>query len=180
MGCPRLLTYERRTLELRRHDPRAAVVAASLAAAIGEVPGVSAVEHVGSTAVLGLAGKGVVDLLVVAASRDVPAVTDELVRLGFQRQTSAWAFPPDRPMLKGAVDHDGSRFQVHAHLVPADRPEVAELTGFRDALRADAALRARYVAEKETVLAAGVRHSPAYAEAKGAWVVETLVRLGLR
>lgn len=175
-----VLTYERPAVGLRRHDPRVADVAAALAAAIGAVPGVSAVEHVGSTAVPGLAGKGIVDLMAVAAPGDVPAVTEGLVGLGFQRQTSPWAFPPDRPMLKGAVDHDGSRFHLHVHLVPADRSEVDELIGFRDALRADPALRARYVAEKEAVLAAGIRHGPAYADAKGVWVVETLVRLGLR
>lgn len=166
--------------EVRAHDPRAADVAASLAGAVREVPGVSAVEHVGSSAVPGLAGKGIVDLLAAAAPADVPAVADALVGLGFQRQTSPWAFPPDRPMLKGAADHDGSPFHVHVHLVPDDRSEVDELIGFRDALRADPALRARYVAEKEAVLAAGIRHGPAYADAKGVWVVETLVRLGLR
>lgn len=137
-----MLRYAQPVVAVRPSDPAAAEAARRLAAAIrAAVPGVAAVEHVGSTAVPGTAGKGTVDLLAVARPEDVARATRSLVALGFQRQTSRWRFPPDRPMLKGTVDLWGRRLPVHVHLVPAGRPEIAELLGFRDALRADPALR---------------------------------------
>jgi GrpB-like predicted nucleotidyltransferase (UPF0157 family) len=91
---------------------------------------------VGSTAVPGLAGKGIIDLLLAAEPAHIPAITQALLELGFQHQSPA-AFPPTRPMLWGTFRHGATEYRVHVHVVPASSPEVAAMRGLRDALRAD-------------------------------------------
>ncbi len=81
---------------------------------------------------------------------------------------------------RSSVALDGRRIGVHVHVVPADRSEVAELRGLRDALRADPDLRAAYAALKERIVAAGTTDEVAYAAAKGDWIAAALTRLGLR
>jgi GrpB-like predicted nucleotidyltransferase (UPF0157 family) len=136
-------------------------------------------EHVGSSAVPDLAGKGTVDLLLPTPPEEIPAVTDDLLALGFQRQKVPTAFPPTRPMLQGVVRHGDTSFRVHVHVVPASSPEVAALRGFRDALLADPDLRQEYARLKRSIVDSGTVDSVAFSKAKHAWIVAALERLGL-
>ncbi|MFL6272197.1 MAG: GrpB family protein, partial [Actinomycetes bacterium] len=111
-------------------------------------------EHGGSTAVPGLAGKKIIDLLLAAPAAHNPAIAQALLELGFQPQRPA-AFPATRPMLWGTFRHRGAEYRVHLHVVPADDPEVAAMRGFRDALCADPVLRRRYAALKRAIVAGG-------------------------
>ena len=161
----------------REYDPRAPAVAERVVSLIQRrLPRVP-VEHIGSTAVPGCAGKGVVDLLALYRDADVlAAIKWALDDLGFQRQRSRTPFPEDRPMRLGALDLDGASFLLHVHVVPGDSAEVAELRAFRDRLRADPELVAAYIARKREILAAGVSDGGAYARAKGAFIRATLER----
>jgi GrpB-like predicted nucleotidyltransferase (UPF0157 family) len=120
------------------------------------------VEHIGSTAVPGCAGKGVIDLMLLYPPGRLAAARATLDALGFQRHDRPGAFPEERPVRIGTLDHDGSTFRLHVHVIAADSPEVAAQRAFRDRLRADPALVAAYVARKRAVLAAGVADGNAY------------------
>ncbi len=129
------------------------------------------IEHVGSSAVPGCAGKGYLDL--VMPYRDtahLTAINDALFSLGFGRQRNRDPFPETRPMRTGAIDYEGETFLLHIHVVPDSNADMAELLDFRDRLSADANLVARYVAAKREILQAGVRDSQEYAESKGAFI----------
>jgi GrpB-like predicted nucleotidyltransferase (UPF0157 family) len=176
---PPILPYCRVPIVVHEANAAAPAVARQVAELIAaRRPGAMA-EHIGSSAVPGLAGKGTVDLLLPTPPEEIPAVTDDLLALGFQRQAVATAFPPTRPMLQGVVRHDGASFRVHVHVVPASSPEVAALRGFRDALLADPALREEYERLKRSIVASGTVDSVAFSKAKHAWIVATLERLGL-
>jgi GrpB-like predicted nucleotidyltransferase (UPF0157 family) len=141
-----------------------------IAAIQAELPATS-VEHIGSSAVPGCAGKNVIDLLIPYDDAGHLRVIDgALFALGFGRQRRRDPFPEDRPMRTGAVEWDGALVPIHVHVVPAESPEVAELIGFRDRLRADARLRDAYIREKRTIVAAGIVDGAAYAEAKGHFI----------
>jgi GrpB-like predicted nucleotidyltransferase (UPF0157 family) len=118
------------------------------------------VEHVGSTSVPGCAGKGIVDLLLVYRDGQLADARDLLDALGFQRQTGRDPFPEERPMRVGSLVHGETAFNLHVHVIAASSPEAQELRGFRDRLRADAALVAAYVAAKSARHERSIKASP--------------------
>jgi GrpB-like predicted nucleotidyltransferase (UPF0157 family) len=167
--------YEPRPAVCREYDPRAAVVAGQIAALVASrLPEVQ-VEHVGSTAVPECAGKGIIDLMIPCRDGEqLTTVRACLDKLGFQRQEGRDPFPEDRPMRVGAWAHQGERFLLHVHVIPADSPEVDEMRFFRACLRADPELVKLYVARKREIIASGVTDSLDYCYAKGAFIKEVL------
>src|SRR4029453_16898937 len=93
--------YRRVPVQVHQADPDAPEVARRLIALIATRWPATPAEHVGSTAVPGLAGKGIIDLLLAAQPAQIPAITKALLELGFQPQVPA-TFPPTRPILCGA------------------------------------------------------------------------------
>jgi len=175
---PPIGRYLRVPVEVHQADPQAPEVARRLIALIAtRWPGAPA-EHMGSSAVPGLAGKGIIDLLLAADPADIPAITQTLLELGFQPQIPA-AFPATRPMLWGSFRYGSIDYRVHVHVVPASSPEVAAMRGFRDALRADPLLRRRYAALKRAIVAGGPVDPVAFTKAKHDWIVAALGQLGL-
>jgi GrpB-like predicted nucleotidyltransferase (UPF0157 family) len=165
-------------VEIYETDPHAAEVAGRLIALIATSwPGAVA-EHVGSSAVPGLAGRGIIDLLLPTDPVDLSGVTQALVGLGFQFQDPQ-AFPPTRPMLWGVLRHGSTDYRVHVHVVPSSSPEVAAMRGFRDALCADRALRRSYAALKWAIVAGGPVDPMAFTKAKHDWITAALGQFGL-
>jgi GrpB-like predicted nucleotidyltransferase (UPF0157 family) len=175
---PPIGRYQRVPVQVHQADPDAPEVARRLIALIATRWPETPAEHVGSTAVPGLAGKNTIDLLLAAEPAHLPAITQALLELGFQPQVPA-AFPATRPMLWGAFRHGPTEYPVHVHVVPADSPEVAAMRGLRDALRADPVLRRRYAALKRAIVAGGPADPIAFTKAKHDWIAATLAHLGL-
>jgi GrpB-like predicted nucleotidyltransferase (UPF0157 family) len=170
--------YRRVPVEVHQAHPATPEVARHLIALISIHWPATPAEHVGSSAVPGLAGKGIIDLLLPTPAEEIPAATEALLELGFQPQ-SPTAFPPARPMLWGAFRHGVTEYRVHVHVVPAGSLEVAALRGFRDALRADRRLCRRYAALKRAIVASGPVDPVTFTTAKHDWIVAALARLGL-
>jgi GrpB-like predicted nucleotidyltransferase (UPF0157 family) len=175
---PPIGPYQRVPVQVHQADPQAPEAARRLIALIATRWPATPAEHVGSTAVPGLAGKGIIDLLLAAEPARIPAITQALLELGFQPQVPA-AFPASRPMLWGAFRHGATTYGVHVHVVPASSPEIAAMRGFRDALRADPHLRRRYAALKRAIVAGGPADPVAFTKAKHDWIAATLTWLGL-
>ena len=174
--------YVPQPVTVRDWDPRLLEVAARAADLVREVAPGHPVEHVGSSAVPGLIGKNIVDLVVPAEPEEIPAVVDALLAIGFGPQQGPAAWPATRPMLVGTLEHGGEAFQVHLHVVPHERDDFREFVGFRDALRADPALRDGYVAAKRSVLegAHGPIDGRRYSTAKSPFVEDALFSHGIR
>jgi GrpB-like predicted nucleotidyltransferase (UPF0157 family) len=170
--------YVRVPVQVHLADPRAPEAARRLIGLIATRWPATPAEHVGSSAVPGLAGKNTIDLLLATDPAHIPAITQALLELGFQPQIPA-AFPATRPMLWGSYRHGPADYRVHVHLVPAASPEVAAMRGFRDALRADPRLRRRYAALKQAIVAGGPVDPVAFTKAKHDWIVAALGQLGL-
>jgi ribosomal-protein-alanine N-acetyltransferase len=169
-----ILLHQRHPAAFLPYNPRFADVAARLGNEIREVEPILRVEHVGSSAVPGCGGKGILDLLVMYPPNGLEAAKRALATLGYQHQPHRNPFPEDRPMRVGRVEYDGAEFNIHAHVVAEDSVEAADLIRFRDRLRSDPALRAAYEAEKKRILVAGVLDSTDYSEIKGAFVQREL------
>ncbi len=163
-----------RTLRLIPHDPswpdRFAVEADRVRAAIAAH--IVGLEHVGSTAVPGLAGKPVLDIAVAVASQAAAdACVLPLEALGYTHRGPHGPDPRRRYFVRD--DDAGARaVQLHLYILPASAWDEQLL--FRDVLCADPSLAAAYAAEKYRVAENVAWDKAAYSIAKGAFVEQVL------
>ena len=136
---------------LAEHDPRwaerFAAEAEAIRLALGDLA--VAVEHVGSTAVEGLAAKPTIDIVVGVTTLDLPEdAVERMVALGYEdaRDDSR---PGERRFRKGATVPR----EVIVHLVEHGGEEWRNDLQFRDALRVDAELAKAYEELKRRLLA---------------------------
>jgi GrpB-like predicted nucleotidyltransferase (UPF0157 family) len=126
-------------------------------------------EHIGSTAVPGLAAKPVIDIMAPVASLDASraaiaaATALRYCHAPYQADRMHWFCKPD------------PRHRTHhLHLVPADSPLWRDRLAFRDALRRDAALRDAYAALKRSLAQVHRSDRDAYTAAKGPFILQVL------
>jgi GrpB-like predicted nucleotidyltransferase (UPF0157 family) len=142
-------------VELSEYDSawaqRFEVEADLIARALGEF--VRGIEHVGSTAVPGLAAKPTVDIAVGVDSIDLPPeLVDRMTAAGFERRVDPERVPPwETRFVKGA---DFPR-EVIVHVVEWRGSKWNEFLRFREALRGDPELAAEYEQLKRTLLERG-------------------------
>jgi GrpB-like predicted nucleotidyltransferase (UPF0157 family) len=158
------------------YDPAVVDVARHVIDLIEQAAPWIAAEHIGSTAIPGCAGKGIVDLMALYPLGKLATTRAAIDALGFQRQTIGHIFPEDRPMRIGRIEHDGTGYDLHVHVVAADSAESGSLRRFRDVLRADPALRDAYQAKKRAILESGVSKPSDYTYAKGEFINAVLGR----
>ena len=169
--------YERLEAEVHEWDPRTADVAARVAELVAEHRPDLTVEHIGSTAVPGLPGKGIVDLSIETDPADIPSVVSMLYDLGFGPQPGPDPWPPTRPMPVGSMELDGRRYRIHLHVQPVGGDFRRDLA-FRDALRNDPDLRRQYESLKRGITDAGPVEGLRYTHSKTAWILQVYRRLG--
>ena len=161
--------YDEPPVVCRDFDPRAAEIARQVAEFISRyLPSVWA-EHVGSTAVPGCGGRGIVDLLIACPAGDVEKVDLQLGQLGF-RQGGEALFPPHPPAYRGVWTDTGEAFLLHVHLLPAGTVEVDSIRFLRACLRADVELARAYVQHKRAIISSGVSEAAEYCRQKAAFL----------
>jgi GrpB-like predicted nucleotidyltransferase (UPF0157 family) len=129
-----------------------------------------AVEHVGSTAVPGLAAKPIIDIdLVVADSSDEAAYVPQLEAAGYvlRIREPDWF---EHRLFKGPDTN------VNVHTFSEGCEEVARMLAFRDWLREHDGDRELYLAAKRELAAREWKHVQNYADAKSAVIREINIR----
>ena len=111
------------------YDPLAPDVAARVGALIEAAAPWARVEHIGSTAIPGCAGKGIVDLVALYPRGKLEATRAAIDDLEFQPQRTGHEFPDERPMRVGAIDFAESVYRLHVHIVAADSDEAVHGPG---------------------------------------------------
>ena len=169
--------YERLSAEVHEWDPRTVEVAARVGELVrGRRPDLT-VEHIGSTAVPGLPGKGIVDLSIETTPEDIPGVVAMLYELGFGPQPGPDPWPPTRPMPVGSLDLDGTRYRIHLHVQPKGGDFPRDIA-FRDALRNDPELRSEYEGLKRGITSGGAVEGLRYTHSKTRWILDVYRQLG--
>lgn len=106
---------------------------------------VVAIEHVGSTAVLGLVAKPIIDVAVlVRPDVDIDAAVSSVTQAGYQ-------FAGDKGAVGGrlfVLEHRPRRRMVHLHLLGTDDDQWERYLALRDRLRSDVEARRTYSAAK--------------------------------
>jgi len=142
-------------------------LAARINAALGNL--VVAVEHIGSTAVPALAAKPIIDLdVVLASTADLPEAIRLLGTIGYVHEgdlaiagREAFRSPTDEP-------------PHHLYVLIEGAHELCRHLAFRDALRADNALRDQYATLKRGLAEAHPGDRSGYTAAKSAFIFATL------
>ncbi|WP_166615825.1 GrpB family protein [Kineococcus vitellinus] len=160
-------------LELHEHDERWADAYQEHRTRIRDALAAADVriEHIGSTAVPGLAAKPVVDVVLVV--EDVTAeedYLDALLAAGYELRVRE---PGHRLVRTPARD-------VHVHVYGRGDPAVDEYLLLRDHLRSDARDRALYESTKRALLTRRWDDMNAYADAKTAVIEEIKARARAR
>ena len=150
------------------YDPRYREVFARVAGQVRAVLPDVGLDHVGSTAVPGLGGRGVLDLVVVAPVSENDRVLAALHALGWADAPFAWI----KPMLTATVRYAGAAFPVLAYVLPPAHELRRGLLAAREKLRADPDEAARYAEVKQAALAAGQSTPWAYQQAKTPYLQE--------
>ena len=169
--------YERLAAEVHEWDPRTVDVAARINEMVRERRPDLTVEHIGSTSVPGLPGKGIVDLSIETDPEDIPGVVEVLYDLGFGPQPGPDPWPPTRPMPVGSYGLDGHDYRIHLHVQPRGGDFPRDIA-FRDALRSDPDLRRQYELLKRGITDAGPVEGLRYTHSKTAWILQVYRRLG--
>lgn len=131
-----------------------------------------ALEHVGSTAVVGLAAKPVIDLDVVVAERDVAEGIRRLQQLGYRHEG-------DRGIpLREAFARPAGTVPHHLYLCPPHGPALANHLALRDHLRAHPDVVRAYGALKRRLAREHAGDVDAYVEGKTAFIVNILRQQG--
>lgn len=123
------------------------------------------IHHVGSTAVPGLEAKPIIDIL--AGIEDLEAGRACFEPLGELGYLHAPYLPEE---MHWFCKPDPARRTHHLHLVPEGSPRYRDELAFRDRLRADSGLAARYAMLKRELAERHPDDREAYTEGKGAFV----------
>jgi len=158
---------------IENYDPqwpqRFAVLRGRIAAVLG--PLAAAIDHIGSTAVSGLAAKPVIDIDVLLRSADdLSAVIDALAALGYRHQGDLGV--PGREAFKAPP----SEFPHHLYVCPPESAEYRRHLAFRDHLRSHPEDARAYADLKRKLAAELGADRDAYTSAKTQFVQEILRR----
>jgi GrpB-like predicted nucleotidyltransferase (UPF0157 family) len=94
------------------------------------------IEHIGSTAVAGLGGKGVVDISIAIPKENWTETCEKLKSLGYEYKKKDTERESQRLFLMANLpDKELGTRLYHIHLTYPESPELKRETGFRDYLR---------------------------------------------
>lgn len=134
----------------------------------------TAIHHIGSTSVPGLAAKPVLDILVEATSlRDVDALAPALESRGYQAR-GEYGVPGRRYFSR--LPRAG--LKVHIHVFEVGHPHAGEQLLLRDYLRAHPRCAAQYGALKIALASEHADDRDAYQAAKADFVADLLRKAG--
>lgn len=135
------------------------------------------IEHIGSTAVTGLGGKGIIDIIVAADESDLSEVSLEIQKAGYEYR--AVASMPTRLFFR--IDQkdpvDGTK-RYHLHLVAKDSHDWKDSLAFRDYLINHPDEVGRYNELKQKAAEEANQEGEIYKQIKEPFIKEILRKAG--
>jgi GrpB-like predicted nucleotidyltransferase (UPF0157 family) len=92
------------------------------------------IEHIGSTAVPGLGGKGIIDIAIAVNKANMESTSKQLQDLGYEYRPT-FSTPDRFYFIIYLPDPEEESRRYHIHLTYPENNEWKELIGFRDYLR---------------------------------------------
>lgn len=130
------------------------------------------IEHIGSTAVIGLCAKPVIDILLgTNALSDIESKITSLEALGFDYISK---YEKEIPTRRYFVKPPANSLRIHLHGVEIDSRIWCEHLRFRDLLRTNDQLRSEYQQLKLRLAAQYADDKAAYTDAKAPFIQSVL------
>lgn len=104
------------------------------------------IEHIGSTAVEGLGGKGIIDIMIGTSANNIQTVKKILEKEKYILGTSS---SKERFFFKREYQYRGEYRRIHLHLTPIESKTWKDAIKFRDLLRQNKKLREGYTKTKK-------------------------------
>ena len=92
------------------------------------------VEHIGSTAVPGLGGKGIIDILIITKRKYMWKIFELLKSKGYKSNPNT-GNPPERLFVSGPYKYGSKELHIHIHITFYGSQEHKDKLLFRDYLR---------------------------------------------
>lgn len=118
---------------------------------LSEVVHILQIEHVGSTAVPGLGGKGIIDMAILTKQNDMASVSNSLQNLGYELKPF-FNSPTHLYFVTQLPDQKKKNRRYHIHLLCPENPSWIELILLRDYLISHPTARQEYAALKESAI----------------------------
>ena len=160
-----------------RYDPRWPILfeqeKAEIIAALGS--SLLMVEHLGSTAVPGLAAKPIIDIgLGIRSLAEAPALLPSIARLGYAYEPTLEQLLPERRFFwKGTP----SLHTYHLHLAEMDNPVLLRPLRFRDYLRRHPEIAEKYGELKKELAKRCGQDIEAYVNGKTAFIEQIMLEI---
>jgi GrpB-like predicted nucleotidyltransferase (UPF0157 family) len=155
------------------YDPMYPGVFARLKEIVHSVLPSAAVEHVGSTSVPGLGGRGAIDAVLLSKPPDHVAIITALQRVGF----AEFPYGPARPALTTSLQFEGREYGALLYLLPRTHELVRGWLAFREYMQEHPQEVERYAAIKRAAIAEGKTQPWVYQQAKTPYLVELAKRI---
>lgn len=143
------------------------------------LPKDAVIEHIGSTAVPGLGGKGIIDIAVAVNKVSMEELSLEIQKLGYE-------FRPDFSTADRFYyvvflpDPEVGTRRYHLHLTYPESKEWKELLGFRDYLRNHPAAVEEYANIKKKASFEAVDHKENYQVVKAPWIKNINAKISIK
>ncbi len=106
------------------------------------------IEHIGSTAVPGLGGKGIIDIAIAVNKKDLEIISQQLQNLGYEFRPT-FSTPDRLYFITHLPDSEENTQRYHAHLTYPENPEWKRFIGFRDYLKSHPDVAKEYATIKK-------------------------------
>ncbi|NQU78093.1 GrpB family protein [Candidatus Falkowbacteria bacterium] len=117
----------------RKHNPEYRVFFTSEKKKIAKALGLSAkIEHIGSTAIPNLGGKGILDIVVGVLESKIPEAKKKLEKANYEFRDKASC--PKKLFFRIDYSYKNRKRRVHIHLTKFNGQDWKEMIGFRDYL----------------------------------------------
>jgi len=130
-----------------------------------QIKGVS-IEHIGSTAIPNLGGKGIIDIAVATKSEQIPIVSEQIQSLGYEFRPH-WSTPERLYFKLTLPDSEEGTRSYHLHLMFLEAKEWKEMLVFRDYLRSHPKEAQEYAELKQKAVQEADEDGAKYRKLKG-------------
>ena len=130
------------------------------------------IEHVGSTSIPNLGGKGILDIVVGASRTKIAQTKIKLEKAGYEFREIASV--PERLFFRVDYLHNNRKRRVHVHLTPSNSQDWKELTKFRDYLLKQPEIVEQYAKIKKEAVEQALGDGEKYRKYKENFIKKTL------